>query len=153
MVPKGLLPLRPPQTHKGDAGHVFIVAGSMGFSGAAALCAMGALRAGEANTADWDFIADRLVVTIQRLLVESYVADLYLARQEWLKRLKPPEGFHGDYATWARSRLEMAQGHLKTSLRRLAELLGFNDYQDLEPLTADDLRARILAAKASAVSH
>jgi len=46
MIPPGLLPPRPPDTHKGDAGHVFLLAGSVGLSGAAALCAMGALRAG-----------------------------------------------------------------------------------------------------------
>jgi len=45
-IPAGLLPPRPPDTHKGDAGHVFLLAGSVGLSGAAALCAMGALRAG-----------------------------------------------------------------------------------------------------------
>ncbi|MBI3021964.1 MAG: NAD(P)H-hydrate dehydratase, partial [Candidatus Omnitrophica bacterium] len=43
---KGLLPLRPPTAHKGDAGRVFILAGSVGLSGAAALCTMGALRVG-----------------------------------------------------------------------------------------------------------
>ena len=32
--------------HKGDAGRVFLLAGSRGMSGAAALCTMGALRAG-----------------------------------------------------------------------------------------------------------
>ena len=46
MIPLGLLPPRPPHTHKGDAGHVFVLAGSVGFSGAAALCVMGALRVG-----------------------------------------------------------------------------------------------------------
>ena len=46
MIPPGLLPPRPPDAHKGDAGRVFILAGSVGLSGAAALCAMGALRVG-----------------------------------------------------------------------------------------------------------
>ena len=46
MIPPGLLPPRPPHAHKGDAGHVFLLAGSVGFSGAAALCIMGALRIG-----------------------------------------------------------------------------------------------------------
>ena len=45
-IPKGLLPLRSPQTHKGDVGRVFVLAGSVGLSGAAALCTMGALRIG-----------------------------------------------------------------------------------------------------------
>jgi NAD(P)H-hydrate epimerase len=41
-----LLPPRPADAQKGDAGRVFLLAGSSGMSGAAALCAMGALRAG-----------------------------------------------------------------------------------------------------------
>ena len=46
MIPPGLLPPRPATAHKGDAGRVFILAGSVGLSGAAALCTMGALRIG-----------------------------------------------------------------------------------------------------------
>ena len=46
MIEPGLLPPRPPDAHKGDAGRVFLLAGSIGFSGAAALCTMGALRVG-----------------------------------------------------------------------------------------------------------
>jgi len=45
-VPKGLLRPRAPETQKGDVGHVFVVAGSVGLSGAAALCSVGALRTG-----------------------------------------------------------------------------------------------------------
>ena len=45
-LPAGLLPPRPADAHKGDAGRVFILAGSVGMSGAAALCVRGALRAG-----------------------------------------------------------------------------------------------------------
>ena len=41
-----LLPPRPPDAHKGRFGHLLIVAGSRGKSGAAVLCARGALRAG-----------------------------------------------------------------------------------------------------------
>ncbi len=40
------MPTRPPETQKGDAGRIFLLAGSVGMSGAAALCAMGALRVG-----------------------------------------------------------------------------------------------------------
>jgi hydroxyethylthiazole kinase-like uncharacterized protein yjeF len=40
------LPVRKPDSHKGDYGRVLIVAGSRGMSGAAVLTAMGALRAG-----------------------------------------------------------------------------------------------------------
>ena len=46
MIPPGLLPPRPRDAHKGDAGRVFLLAGSVGLSGAAALCTMGALRVG-----------------------------------------------------------------------------------------------------------
>ncbi len=46
MIPRGLLPPRAPDIHKGDAGRVFVLAGSVGLSGAAALCTMGALRIG-----------------------------------------------------------------------------------------------------------
>ncbi|MDD5255817.1 MAG: NAD(P)H-hydrate dehydratase, partial [Candidatus Omnitrophica bacterium] len=37
---------RPPDSHKGDFGHILIVAGSPRFPGAALLCARGALRSG-----------------------------------------------------------------------------------------------------------
>ncbi len=46
MVPAGLLPARKPDAHKGDFGRVFIVAGSKGMHGAAALCVQGCLRTG-----------------------------------------------------------------------------------------------------------
>ena len=45
-IPSGLLPPRAQTTHKGDVGRVFLLAGSVGLSGAAALCTMGALRIG-----------------------------------------------------------------------------------------------------------
>ena len=41
-----LMTRRRPTAHKGDFGHVLILAGSMGKAGAAALCGMGALVAG-----------------------------------------------------------------------------------------------------------
>jgi len=41
-----LLPGRPPSSHKGTYGRVLVVAGSIGYTGAAALTAMSALRAG-----------------------------------------------------------------------------------------------------------
>ncbi len=43
---KGYLPVRDFDTHKGMAGRVAVVAGSRGFTGAALLCARGALRGG-----------------------------------------------------------------------------------------------------------
>jgi ADP-dependent NAD(P)H-hydrate dehydratase / NAD(P)H-hydrate epimerase len=41
-----LWPVRPPGAHKGDAGRLFLLAGSPGMTGAAVLAAQGALRAG-----------------------------------------------------------------------------------------------------------
>ncbi len=41
-----LVPERPSSGHKGTFGHVFIIAGSQGYSGAAVLCGLGALRSG-----------------------------------------------------------------------------------------------------------
>ena len=43
---KQLLPERMPDTHKGDYGRILLLCGSKGFTGAAALAAMGALRSG-----------------------------------------------------------------------------------------------------------
>jgi NAD(P)H-hydrate epimerase len=40
------LPARPPDSHKGSYGRTVIIAGSVGFTGAAALAALGALRSG-----------------------------------------------------------------------------------------------------------
>src|SRR5258708_30306185 len=41
-----MIPRRPVDAHKGTSGHVLIVAGSRGMSGAAVLTALGALRGG-----------------------------------------------------------------------------------------------------------
>ncbi len=43
---KGIIPLRKPNSHKGDFGHVFILAGSCGLTGAAYLASEAALLAG-----------------------------------------------------------------------------------------------------------
>lgn len=48
-----LVPPRPRQAHKGVFGHVLVIGGSRGFSGAAALSAGGALRAGVGLTSVW----------------------------------------------------------------------------------------------------
>ena len=41
-----IIPERKRDSHKGDYGHVLVLAGSMGLTGAAALCSLGALRCG-----------------------------------------------------------------------------------------------------------
>lgn len=43
---KGIIPIRKPDSHKGDYGHVFILAGSLGLTGAAYLTSQAALLAG-----------------------------------------------------------------------------------------------------------
>lgn len=43
---KGIIPRRKPESHKGTYGHVFILAGSPGKTGAAAMAAQSAMRAG-----------------------------------------------------------------------------------------------------------
>jgi len=41
-----LVPVRPDDAHKGRFGHLFVLAGSPGFTGAAVLCCEAALRSG-----------------------------------------------------------------------------------------------------------
>lgn len=45
-IAKKLLPQRPPDAHKGTFGHVFVVAGSRGFTGAVKMCCDAAMRSG-----------------------------------------------------------------------------------------------------------
>ncbi len=45
IVPRSLL-VRRPDTHKGDYGHILVIGGSIGLTGAPCLCAQAALRAG-----------------------------------------------------------------------------------------------------------
>ena len=47
---RAMLPGRPRNFHKGMAGHLLIVAGSLGMAGAAAMCALSAMRAGAGLT-------------------------------------------------------------------------------------------------------
>lgn len=62
------LPRRPLDSHKGLNGHVLIIAGSRGMSGAAVLAALGALRAG----AGWVTVA---IVEGERLAVTARVPE------------------------------------------------------------------------------
>ncbi|MBI3087797.1 MAG: NAD(P)H-hydrate dehydratase [Candidatus Omnitrophica bacterium] len=83
-LPAGLLPPRSPETHKGDVGHVLVVAGSPGLSGAAALCSMGALRAGAGlvtlgiPAGLQDVMAAKLAEVMTRPLPETKVRTLSL---------------------------------------------------------------------------
>jgi len=43
---KEILPIRRPNAHKGEAGRVVVAAGSLGYTGAAALCSFAAVKAG-----------------------------------------------------------------------------------------------------------
>ncbi len=84
MIPAGLFPPRSPQTHKGDVGRVFIVAGSVGLSGAAALCAQGALRIGAGLVtlgiprSLHDSMAAKLTEVMLRVLPETQAGSLAL---------------------------------------------------------------------------
>ena len=53
-VIRQLLPRRERETHKGDYGKLLLLCGSRGFTGAAALCALSALRSG-AGVLFWVF--------------------------------------------------------------------------------------------------
>ena len=75
-----LLPLRAADTHKGNFGHVLIVAGSRGMTGAAVLSALGALRAGAglvtvAGDRDVQSVVQHFLpeaMTINRVGLEAY---------------------------------------------------------------------------------
>jgi hydroxyethylthiazole kinase-like uncharacterized protein yjeF len=60
-----MLPKRPATTHKGQNGHALIIAGSRGMSGAAELCARGALRVGAGLVTSGIVESERSVVTRQ----------------------------------------------------------------------------------------
>lgn len=65
-----MIPLRPLEAHKGDNGHLLIVAGSRGMSGAAALTSWGALKggAGLVTTAMPDSECHALITDIPEVL-------------------------------------------------------------------------------------
>lgn len=70
---------RKKNAHKGDFGHVFILAGSRGFTGAAYLCASGALRSGAGLVTVG--IAESTNVVIGRKLTEAMTRPLPETKQ------------------------------------------------------------------------
>lgn len=64
-IVRDLLPIRLDNAHKGDAGRVTIAAGSTGFTGAAALCAAGAVKAGAGLVSLLTPVAYREVLSIK----------------------------------------------------------------------------------------
>ncbi len=87
-IPPGLLPPRPVTTHKGEAGRLLLVAGSAGLTGAAALCALGALRtgAGLVTLAIPESLQDLMAVK----LTEAMTVPLPETRARSLSRLALP---------------------------------------------------------------
>lgn len=95
-IPPGLLPPRAPQTHKGDAGRVFLLAGAVGYSGAAALCVQGALRTGAGLVTLGipkrlhDPMAEKLTEAMLKPLAETTDGSLSLqALPEILRAIEP----------------------------------------------------------------
>ena len=83
-LPGGLLPARASASHKGDYGHVCVAAGSVGLTGAAALCARGALRVGvglvtvATPASQQPVLAVKLTEAITRALPETKEQSLSL---------------------------------------------------------------------------
>lgn len=92
---KGLLKKRPRESYKGDFGHIFILAGSRGLTGAAALCSNAALRSGAGLVtlgipASLNSIMSRKLTEVMTLsLAETKENTLSLkAEKEILKKAK-----------------------------------------------------------------
>lgn len=88
---RGWIPRRPADSHKGKNGHVLIVAGSRGMSGAAILSSLGALRAGAG-------LVTTAIVESERAVVASYLPEVLT--------LALPETFEGTLSDKAFSVLE-----------------------------------------------
>lgn len=87
-----LVPRREPDSHKGTYGHLLIVAGSRGKTGAAALAARGALRVG----------TGLVTLAAPRSLNDIYAASLTEAMTELLPEDENEEMAPLDETTWAR---------------------------------------------------
>ncbi len=86
---KKLLPKRKPNTHKGDYGHVFVIAGSVGMTGAAALCSEAALLAGSGLVTLG--ICKSLNPILARKLTEVMTKPLPQTRQQSLSKKALPQ--------------------------------------------------------------
>lgn len=86
---KKLLPKRKSDTHKGDYGHVFVIAGSVGMTGAAALCAQAALLSGSGLVTLG--ICKSLNPILARKLTEVMTKPLPETRQQTLSEKALPE--------------------------------------------------------------
>lgn len=89
---KSLIPKRKEDAHKGDCGRVFILAGSKGMTGAAALSAMGALRIGSGlvtvGTADCE--QSVLAIKLNEAMTKGFASKngaLDIADREEIKEL------------------------------------------------------------------
>lgn len=90
---KGLLPRRPPDAHKGTCGTVLVLAGSIGMTGAAALTAQAAMRAGAGLVylaipeSLNDIMESKLTEVITRPLPETRTRTLSVAGFDKIRNL------------------------------------------------------------------
>lgn len=83
---RGMLPPRPPEGHKGTFGHVLVIGGAHGYTGAPALAALGALRggAGLVTVACPVGIATSLAAGLNEVMVRPLSGDPdYLTVDAW----------------------------------------------------------------------
>lgn len=75
--------LRKPNTHKGDYGRIFIIAGSLGYTGAAILCANSAMRSG-AGLVTLGLPLSLSTIAAKRALLEVMIKPLPETKQKTL---------------------------------------------------------------------
>ena len=89
---KRSFPKRPPDSHKGDFGHVFVIAGSSGYTGAAYLTSQAAVRSGSGLVtlaipeSLYDIMATKLTEVMVRPMPETNSRSLSLRAEEELLR-------------------------------------------------------------------